>query len=168
MTFENQDIEDNNSSQILRNNDPVDVGLMKWFSVKFLWFISKFNITFAAAQFILALIYSLLVLLSHPVQDIFPATLFRVRKLAQVDEYKHTYHRFIVCPNNSCNTLYTQDSSLQKCSARKFNKQCGEELLYQVQIGNKVKLCPYKVYHYQSPIAWVKNLMDNSDFIKLI
>ena len=64
--------------------------------------------------------------------------------------------------------FYTCRSSLQKCSARQFNKQCGEELLYQVQIGNKVKLCPYKVYHYQSPIAWVKNLMDNSDFIKLI
>ena len=118
VTFENQDITDNNSSQILRNNDPVDVGLMKWFSVKFLWFISKFNITFAAAQFILALIYSLLVLLSHPVQDIFAATLFRVQKLARVDEYKHTYHRFIVYPNNSCNTLYTQDSSFGKCKTQ--------------------------------------------------
>lgn len=141
---------------------------MKWFSVKFLWFISKFNITFAAAQFILVLIYSLLVLLSHPVQDISPATLFREQKLAHVDEHMHTYHRFIICPDNSCNTLYAQDTPLGKCTARQFDKQCSEELFYQVQISNRVKLCPYKVYHYQSPVSWFESLFGNSDFIKLI
>lgn len=151
--------------------------ILQWFAHSFLWSLSRFGITNAAAAHILQIVQALLSLISHPLQESFPNTLYKLNNLAIEEKAGDSFAK-VVCPSTDCNAVYDYQQTFferdgvnvaKKCSGKEFSKECGEVLLHTKRLShNKTTLVPYKVYMYKSPTIWLKEMLQSEVFRSLL
>lgn len=152
--------------------------ILKWFLTIFLWWQAAYNISSAAAELILRLFSGLLRLIAHPIQAVFPNTLYVAKKCVAHNLHSETLEYLIVCPLDTCNAIYTMADATEvvngneigrKCSAIHYGKQCQEPLLYSKRLSNnKSKLMPYKIFPINRPTSWLKEVIQLKEFRQLI
>ena len=150
---------------------------VQWFSVMFLWFQARYNVTQVAASFLLMLFVGLLSLLSHPIQVIFPSTIFKLNNFFtpgyDIDEFV-----LVVCPSETCNAVYSLGNACKtvdnrkvscNCSAKHYGKTCGETLMYSKRLSNnRTTLCPHKIFLFRSPSHWLSEVYQSDTFRSLL
>ena len=133
-------INDEDLDNNVANPEAANAMIMNWFAHMFQWFVAKFNITQTAAQFILSLIYAMLILSSHPLKNCFPSTRHQVESLHGLKKVLNC-SKMMVCPANRCNAVYVEEDTYtntadsgkdaKQCSANHYGKVCGEPLHHQ-------------------------------------
>ena len=112
----------------------------------------------------------LLGLITHPLHSIFPKNLPGVKRIASLDNFTEK-QVFIVCPNDSCNSLYlledvSRGGSSMRCSSKMFGKDCGRQLCYQKHLAfGRSKWAPFKTFTFILPSAWLKKMFQNKQFL---
>ena len=96
--------EDNDGEQI-ENTIDIRFNLLQWDCILFVRLQLRFGLTNAAATEILAFVSLLLGLITHPLYSMFPTNLPGLKRIESLDNFTEK-QVFIVCPNDSCNSLY--------------------------------------------------------------
>ena len=149
---------------------------VQWFALVLIRLQLHFHISNRAINLIVTAFAAFLSLISHPVQSIFPSTLYSFLKLSAVN--KNTYIvLYVVCPNGECNTLYKikevrhADKRNQQpcCTAKHFGKRCSEPLAWLKKLAfGTSRLVPYKTFIYTTPSAWLRKFTQREEFDRLL
>ena len=144
-----------------------------------------FNITDSAFECLLKFVHGLLsILVEHCNLDAailvgFPSSLYLYHKFINTCE---RFKKYVVCIK--CHTLYEMEQCVvriqgqqvsKRCSHIEFpdhnrphlRKQCGQELLESVTVGNRTTLIPYKTYCYKPLSTTLKYLFKRKNFFEL-
>ena len=158
--------------QALHHENTTDIRftLLQWVCILFVRLQLRFGLTNAADTAILAFVSLLLGLITHPLHSIFPKNLPGVKHIASLDNFTEK-QVFIVCPNDSCNSLYSLEEvsrggSSMKCGSNMFGKVCGCQLCYQKHLSfGRSKWTPFKTFTFIPPSAWLKKMFRNKQFL---
>ena len=153
------------------NTPDIRFTLLQWVCILFVRLQLCFCITNTAAIAILAFVSLLLGLITYLLRSIsFP-------KICQVLNALH--HKldnfmekqvFIVCPNDSCNSLYSLEDvsrggSSMTCSSKIFRKICEHQLCYQKCLAfGRSKWAPFKTFTFIPPLVWLNTIFRISNF----
>ena len=143
--------------------------LLKWICIIQIRIFFKYKLTKAAILPMCGLISTLLQLIDHPLHKIFPATLDGALNVLSLGKIEGTV--YIVCPNDSCNQLYTETSlpPCKTCTHVTFGKRCGYELGYFKNMAFLKKTwIPHKTFYFVPPSAWITKFLSDSTFNTLI
>ena len=160
--------------QVLHHEKTTDIRftLLQWVCILFVKLQLRFGLTNAAATAILAFVSLLLGLITHPLHSIFPKNLPGVKRIASLDNFTEKHCQvFIVCPNDSCNSLYlledvSRGGSSMRCSSKMFGKDYGRQLCYQKHLAfGRSKWAPFKTFIFIPPSAWLKKMFQNKQFL---
>lgn len=151
--------------------------IIKWFTLMFLWWQARFNITNVGASFILMIVGGLLTLIVHPLRLVFPRTLYQAHKYFP-NQLQSNPIMMVVCPSDICNEIYELSEAYterdgqkvaNKCTGKMFNKNCAETLVYTKSLShNKTTLMPYKQYPFKPPSQWLREMVQLREFRQLL
>ena len=97
--------------QVLHHENTTDIcfTLLQWVCILFVRLQLHFGLTNAAATAVLAFVSLLLGLITYPLHSILPKNLLGVKHIASLDNFTEK-QVFIVCPNDSCKSLYSLEN----------------------------------------------------------
>ena len=173
VQMEIQDANNHESSTSYQKHMEISAGphysLLKWICIILIRIFFKYKLTKSAILPMCGLISTLLQLIDHPLHKIFPTTLDGVLNVLSLGKIEGTV--FIVCPNDSCNQLYTETSlpPSKTCTHVTFGKRCGHELGYFKNMAFLKKTwVPHKTFYFVPPSAWITKFLSDSTFKTLI
>lgn len=106
--------------------------------------------------------------MSHPLGKIFPRTLTSAVSNAKVED-GILKQMFVVCPKDSCNALYRENSATRTCTSISYSKVCGASLGHFTNLSHgKRRWKPYKRFQFIPPSASLKKMFQSREFIKLL
>ena len=145
---------------------------VQWFALVLIRLQLHFHISNRAINLIVTAFAAFLSLISHPIQSIFPSTLYSFLKLSAVN--KNTYIvLYVVCPNGECNALYkikevrhADKHNQQPCCTA---KRCSKPLAWLKKLAfGTSRLVPYKTFIYTTPSAWLRKFTQREEFDRLL
>eukprot|EP00112_Aurelia_sp_Birch-Aquarium-sp1_P005247 Seg1595.2 transcript_id=Seg1595.2/GoldUCD/mRNA.D3Y31 product="hypothetical protein" protein_id=Seg1595.2/GoldUCD/D3Y31 len=149
----------------------------EWISTMLLWLRARFQVTDSAMSFLLMLISVMLKVTVSPLATIFPSTIYLLTKRHGLPTDIESLAS-VVCPNNECNKLYkltdlvadgTENALSCECSDVRYGSRCGSKLLGSKQLSRgRIKVVPKKVYLFQPPSQWLKELFQSAEFRNLL
>lgn len=165
--------------------EPPAMSIARWICLFLALWQYHFNITDGALECLLKFIHGLLTILvqqcglSDVILLAFPSSLYLYHKFFNTSE---RFKKFVVCIK--CHTLYEMEQSVtrirgqeisKRCSHIEFpnhdlprlRRQCGQELLETVRVGNRTSLIPYKTYCYKPLSTTLKYLFKRQNFWQL-
>ena len=140
-----------------------------WISAVLLRIYFKYQLSNAVISTFLGIFNVVLQLIAHPLSEVFPKTLHVLIKT--VCAYQMDRKVYTICPNESCNQLYapTDAERLVTCTNTVYGKVCGYELGYKRHIAfSRMKWTPHKSFHFVAPSTWIKHMLRNDKFCKLL
>ena len=151
--------------------------VLQWFVRLFLWWQARFSITNAAAVMMLKMIKCLLHIVKHPLSVIFPCSMYLASKYSgRKNEINPKI--LVVCPSDSCNTLYEYADAYEvhcevkkakTCTKLQFKKPCREPLLFMKRLSKlKTVLSPYKEFIFKQPSQWLREMVQCKEFVTLL
>lgn len=180
-------MEENNDENLEHDHEPINrtISISSWICLFLALWQFHYNITDSAFECLLKFVHGLLaILVQHFGLDSailigLPSSLYLFHKCVNTTE---RFKKYVVCIK--CHTLYEFEKSVtriqgqqvsKRCSHIEFpnhnlphlRKQCGQELMETVRIGNSTSLVPYKTYCYKPLLTTLKYLFKRKNFFQL-